>query len=666
MPSWYDTSLLLLHLDHRVATAETVPPNAGLDRDRLARILERLRPDAVQYPAKGPNGLALYPTRFGNRHPALPDPPEPDLLEVYREVTRERGIRLIVGYAGLVDAHAANQRPEWMRTRFEQMPYPNRALCPNGGYVEELMLPQLEEILERYQPDGIWVDGENWSVSPCYCPACLSEFQALHGRSAPSDRSDPFWPEWLDFHRTSFRRYLARVGRFLHDRDPELLYASNAAFATHQPEALAEGPDRLTWDLSPAYSLRQAGMEARFFAGRGVPFDLMTWSECSARPWPVGSLPALPVYPKSFDHLAQEGAVILANGGRWTIWLTVHPDGALPESRCDVPARAAAFAREREPWCRGSESAAPVAVLHSASTHQTAGNGLYDPGPSLDRIRGAHQALQELHVPHDIRTADDLLREIDRYRVILLPEQVWLPHELDDPLLAWVRRGGRLIATGRVSPRIIEDIPTFALEEALGVQWTGQQESEGWMLHRGLPLRIAAPCYRVAIGTAHQLVPWLLSGHEDRIQESGYPAVTWNAFGEGEAYYIATDLCTAYHRCQYPGLREVLGDVLERALARPPLLTTAPASVEAVLRRRDGALLLHLVEHSPGKSLAQNSAFVESVPLTQPFTVTLSVPEEPVRVRLQPGDREPEWSYSEGTLTVVVPPFHIHAILEVL
>ncbi len=63
---------------------------------------------------------------------------------------------------------------------------------------------------------------------------------------------------------------------------------------------------------------------------------------------------------------------------------------------------------------------------------------------------------------------------------------------------------------------------------------------------------------------------------------------------------------------------------------------------------------------------AANRAFVESVPLTQPFTVTLSVPEEPVRVRLQPGDREPEWSYSEGTLTVVVPPFHIHAILEVL
>ncbi len=28
----------------------------------------------------------------------------------------------------------------------------------------------------------------------------------------------------------------------------------------------------------------------------------------------------------------------------------------------------------------------------------------------------AHQALQELHVPHDIRTADDLLREMQRAR----------------------------------------------------------------------------------------------------------------------------------------------------------------------------------------------------------------------------------------------------------
>ena len=38
----------------------------------------------------------------------------------------------------------------------------------------------------------------------------------------------------------------------------------------------------------------------------------------------------------------------------------------------------------------------------------------------------------------------------------------------------------------------------------------------------------------------------------------GYPAVTRNQVGEGEAYYIAADLFAAYHRSQYPGLRRPL------------------------------------------------------------------------------------------------------------
>jgi hypothetical protein len=509
------------------------------------------------------------------------------------------------------------------------------------------------------------MDAENWTVSPCYCSACEREYQMLHSRSAPTDRHDAWWPEWLQFHRDAFDRYLGRVARYLHERNGELVYASNSSFASHQPELTHGGPDRLTWDLSPAFSLRQAGTEARVLGSNSVPWDLMTWSRCSPRPYASGRLPALPAYPKTWEHLAQEAAVILASGGRWTVGMHPYGDDALPEAEHDAVARAVEWARERREWCHDTDSAAYVAVLHSSTTHRQAGNGLYDPGPSLDRIRGAHQALLDLHQPHDILNEQALPALLHCYRVLILPEQVALPHSLDDTIEEWVRGGGRLIASGRVSPRILEDIPTFAFEEVLGVRWTGHRRDEGWLLHRGLPLHLAAPAYEVALQGAETVSPLLTSGHELRREEIDHPAVTRCRFGEGEGFYLAVDFFAAYHRCQYPGVRELLAEVLELALPQPPLLTTAPQSVEVTLREQPGRTLLHFVNHSPGKSLAQNSAFIEAVPLSEPFTVTYLAGERPAEVRLQPGGREPEWSYSEGALTAFIPPFHIHTALVV-
>jgi hypothetical protein len=247
----------------------------------------------------------------------------------------------------------------------------------------------------------------------------------------------------------------------------------------------------------------------------------------------------------------------------------------------------------------------------------------------------------------------------------VLPEQTALPPDLEAALVGWVQRGGRLIATGRVGPRLNEDIPTFALEAVLGVRWTGGKTEGDYLMHRGLPLQVAAPVCQVAAYGADVVRPLLRSPHEGRMQDTGYPAVTRHRFGEGEAFYVAADLFAAYHRCQYPGLRELVGDLFELALPEAPLLTTAPPTLEIALRERGDMTLVQFVNHAPGKSLAQNSAFIESVPSTPGFSLTLALAERPEEVRLQPGGAEPEWSYAEGTLTAFIPPVHLHATLAI-
>lgn len=664
MSSWYENARFLLHLHHGYSLDGPVP-GSGFHFDVVRARLAAIRPDAVHYTAKGQSGYVPYPTAHGNGLVSEDTEGWVDVLAGYRDITRELGIAFIVGYSGLIDARAGSYRPDWLRIASNYNAYPNRALCPNAGYVDDLMLPQLAEILERYDPDGIWVDGENWTVSPCYCTVCTSEYQMMHERSAPVERSDPSWPQWLDFHRESFERYLNRVTRYLNDRKEGLVYASNGAYGTLQPARPTHGLGRLTWDLSPAYSLRQAGLEARFFDRQGLPFDLQTPTRCSPRPHAVGRQAALPSYPKTADHLLQEGAAILASGGRWGVWVNAYGDDSLPPSELELARKAAGFARERSAWSHGTESGAYVAVLHSDTTHRRAGNGLFDSGPCLDRIRGAHQALAELHHFHDVVTWETLSRSLELYSVIILPEQVLLPNEADDALIEWVRGGGQLIASGRVSPRIVEDVPTFALEEALGVRWSGRQDPEGWYQHRGLPLRVAAPTCQVVPHGAETLTVLLRGPHEEMQEGLGYPAVTRHSLGEGAAFYIASDLFTAYHRSQYPGLREVLEDVLSQALPLAPFTTDAPPSVEMTLRLRGSEMLLHLVNGSPGKSLAQNSAFIEAVPPAGPVTVGMAIPAAPKSVSLPVEGAEPRWSYADQVLTVEIPPFHLHTVLRV-
>jgi hypothetical protein len=487
----------------------------------------------------------------------------------------------------------------------------------------------------------------------------------LHERSAPVSRTDAAWLQWLDFHRESFERYVGRVTRFLSDRKSDLIYASNGGYGTLQPIAPTYGIDRLTWDLSPAFSLRQAGLEGRFFDRQGVPYDLVTPVRASARPASVGRLPALPDYRKSADHLRQEGATVMANGGRWGVWVNVYGDDSLPAADLAVAKEAADFARERKQWVQGSESGAYVAVLHSETTHQRAGNGLYDAGPSLDRIRGAHQALTELHHFHDVVSWRTLERSLSLYSVIVLPEQIELPREADEALIEWVRLGGHLIASGRVSPRIVEDVPTFAIEEALGVRWTGRQDPEGWFQHRGLPLPVSAPTCQVVPTGAETLLTLLKGPHEERQESLGYPAVTRHRLGEGSVFYIASDLFTAYHRTQYPGLREVVADIFTEAMPLAPFTTDAPPSVEMTLRLQGRRMLLHLVNQDPGKSLAQNSAFVEKVRPTDPIRVGMALPVEPVSVQLPLSGEEARWTFADQVLQVQIPPFNLHTVLVV-
>ena len=51
-------------------------------------------------------------------------------------------------------------------------------MCPRSRYADELMIPQLLELIDRYGVDGFWIDGDLWAMEPCYCDRCREAFRA--------------------------------------------------------------------------------------------------------------------------------------------------------------------------------------------------------------------------------------------------------------------------------------------------------------------------------------------------------------------------------------------------------------------------------------------------------------------------------------------------------
>jgi hypothetical protein len=218
--SWHQNVFFGIHSDLH-ATAYDTELGRELTPELLRERLLRTHPDWVQTDCKGHPGYTSWPTKVGSTSPGVVK----DSLRIYRDVTRDLGIRLGVHYSGVLDARAIELHPEWAAV--------------DVGYAEQLMIPQMMEIIDTYDVDGFWVDGDNWAALPCWCELCRAEFTRRTGvGEVPTKAGQPHWAEWLAFHRDLFVAYVTRYTNAIHARKPGCLSVSNWMYSMFEPEAV--------------------------------------------------------------------------------------------------------------------------------------------------------------------------------------------------------------------------------------------------------------------------------------------------------------------------------------------------------------------------------------------------------------------------------------------
>jgi hypothetical protein len=606
-------------------------------------LLDRVKPDYVQYDCKGHAGYLGFPSKTGHSAPGIVK----DSLEIWRRVTARRGVGLFIHFSGVWDSLAVEKHPEWARVRPDGKPEPNQT-STFGPYVDKLMIPELEEAAAKYSLDGAWVDGECWATNPDYGEAVRRAFELKTGiRDLPRTAKDPGWLEFLELNREQFRRYVRHYVEHLHRTRPGLQIASNWLYSTMVPERPELPVDFLSGDYLGAASISTAHLEARYLAANGKPWDLMAWGFHNPRSG-NGFL------HKPAVQLQQEASVVMGQGGGFQIYYVPTRAGHIDDRHINVAARVARFCRDRQALSHKSESVPQVGVLFSRhSLYATSGKLFGGWGAWSDPARGIVDALLAAHYSVDV-IPDWKFDEVARlYPLIVVPDWLDIGEDAQRGVSGYVERGGRAIVAGAANAR------RFAA--GLGVTLSGEPSPQAaWVSGGEVFANLRGLWQDVTPGTAEVIETRYLDSDSTAATK---PAATIAKLGSGQIAAIFGPIGVVYTATYAPATRDLLHRVVKRIFT-PLVELTAPPTVEIALRRKDGRLLVHLANMT-GMALAEDHAVVDFIPPAGPIEVRVRLPKRPARVTWEPGARLAETKWNAGTITAKLDRLDIHAILSI-
>ncbi|MEI6520153.1 MAG: alpha-amylase family protein [bacterium] len=672
--NWYGKHCYFgFHHDLHADLTDTV---IGARCEDLVDMLRLAGVEFVQTDSKGHPGYTTWESRTPDAS-VVPGMVK-DALAQWRAATRELGLPLHAHYSGIWDQAAGAKHPEWCLLTADGTPagapytisgWPTNQtalMCPRSPYLDELMIPQMLEMIDRYEVDGFWVDGDIWAMQPCYCPRCRQAYIEETGEvEPPTETSDPRWAYWWNFTRRSLETYLTRYCGAVHAHKPGVLVCSNWLQTLHNPGEPTVPTDWISADNTPVWGLDGSRCQARFVSTRGKPWDIMLWDFYASH----GIVnPTSPWVTKPVQMLMQEAAVVLAFGGN------IQACDA-PWSPCGlrtgqhVPWRMerirqmGRFVKARRSLCQDSETIPQIAVLlseHHARASVAGHNLMWD--VDTNAVEGAVLSLLENQYGVDILDEWALLPRLADFPVVVVPEQHKMSDEMVGALKKYVTDGGKLLLTGTaIFDRFGEDFlgvttgtltseSTYHLPAADGAT---ALYSSTWRL---VETTRASALFK--LGTTPLLDEYLLPN----------PGAAIARYGKGRVLYVPADLFRDFAHNRYPLTRALVGSLVRRLAGKLAISVNAPTCIDVALRRKGSRTLIHLVNRASGLPNVPNNGAIDEIPPVGPITITIRRAKPPRSVRQSFESAELQWSHTpaqSGKLKITLSRVHIHTAIVV-
>lgn len=615
---------------------------ADVTEEMVAKLLDRVRPDYIQYDCKGHIGYLGYPSKVGPSVPILVK----DSLALWRKVTREHGVALYIHFSGLFDIQAIQEHPDWAVIGPDGKTNPN-ATSVFGPYVEQRMIPQLIEAAKQYDLDGAWVDGECWMAQLDYSPAALEAWKKETGHAdAPKKRGEPNWEQWKEFHRRAFERYVAEWVDAVHAAAPKMQLASNWMYTTFMPRPATARVDFVSGDYDPSNSVDRARPEARYLANVGRPWDLLAWGFIHAHAGMGHQL-------KTATHLEQEAATTLMQGGGFMIYFQPTRSGYVADAIIDTAGQVADFCRARQAFSHRSTSMPQVALIMSTAAIAQRSDAVGVTWGHFNELRGMLHALLECGYSVDVLAEHQIRGRVKGFPLIVVPDFEILPDDLKVEILTHVEGGGRLLLAGEKAARL------FA--SSLGVEFIGNPQETAAELVTPVGIVNANGAWQAVSLKGAEAIAFRHLTRDTR--GKGEIAATIHERGKGRVAAIYGPVGLRFLHSHHPCLRRFIGDVTKAVWPDPAFTTDAPPCVDLALRKTQaGSLAMHMMNRA-NVPLSPDPAIVDYVPPVGPIRVQWRLAAKPSRVEWLPSKEAVVWSWVDGILTAVVPRLEIHGAL---
>ena len=663
-----------IHLDfHTSGLIEGV--GELFDAKAFAECLSENHVNSINLFTKGHHGFYYYPTKLGNVHPHLK--PGLDLFGEQVKACREKGIRTVAYTAVAWAEDTCDQHPEWMQVNekgvvgakepFSDGYYQWRALCINNRAYIDYLKKEMLEVYTNYKPSGFWID-IIWSYH-CVCACCQQDMRKNH--LCPDCHSDVATHD-----RMVELAFMKEIYEYLHGVDDTLEVYFNG------------GPAEFDLADDAKLTTLQRALNNDFIDIESLPSDI----------WGYTHFPVLVNHANRFDKpltmmngkfhtswgdfgslrnkaaLEYECFRALANGAGVCVGDQLHPCGKLDFTVYRHIGSVFEQIKAKERYCIGSTKVANVAVFagNYVLESERAGENVSNQTNSVNE--GVYRILSELKIPFDFITYQD--EKLDDYELIILPDRVTLDEMQAKKLSAYVKQGGKVLATGFSC--LNPEKTAYAIREN-GLQYVGKEpchmpyahiekehfpsiETMDYVLYeQGEEVEMVegkALSYLVlnyfnrtwdAFCSHRQTPPQITVSEKPFIvQNNGFITITHPLFND-----------YALHGCK------VYKDLIRhciKTLIDLPLYSNLPSTAEYTMRKLGNDLIIHLLEYVPTKRCKSIDIIEDVIPLYNVYMdVKLQNPPSSIKALLP--DEALPFTYENGRATFTIPSIEGHKMI---
>jgi hypothetical protein len=649
-----------VHLDFH--TSEAIPGiGKRFSKEQFQRTLKIGHVNSITVFSKCHHGWAYHPSEANEIHPGL----HFDLLKEMIEAAHEIGVKTPVYISAGLDEKMARRHPDWLiRAKDEKtnwapdfMQPGYHQFCFNTPYLDYL-LRQVEEVVKNYDADGIFLDIVG--VRECYCQHCIASIRREGKDPRDTEAMRARWEK-------TYANYTNRVEQIVNSIKPGLRIFHNGGHIRRGRRDLASANTHLELESLPTggWGYDHFPLSARYAQTLGMEFLGMTgkfhtsWGE-------FGGL-------KHPNALRYEVALSIANGAKCSIGDQLHPEGQMDEATYELIGAAYSEVEAKEKWCSNVDNIADIGLLTLEALK--AGNKLEDQADRTGKSdAGAVRILLEGKYLFDVI---DTEADLDKYKVIILPDKVRIDSSLKAKLENFLRSGGKLLATGESGLNEAGDEfnidlgvkwleanpykpdyfkPKFKLNNLGDTSFIFYEQGQRVELNGGVELgRREDPYFNRDIFTfcSHQHTPdSFVYGGPGMIESSSGIYIAWNVF---EDYAVKGSLA----------VKETVKYALDKMLCQDKtLITSLPAQGIVTLMRQEGKnrFINHLLYASPVKR-GEGIEVIEDILPVYDVKVEVKVSERIKKIYTVPKMTEINFTQEGSNVVYTVPKLECHAMV---